>query len=95
MEFLCRIGSQMKENDLGNWFIPLVKGLAVGEWFTARVSTCGLFHIAYPSVSETSKMELQAIYSPLCQDDMSTEDQDSVGLLVVEGCAILGTSLEP
>ena len=25
VESLCRIGSQMKENDMINWFIPLVK----------------------------------------------------------------------
>lgn len=44
--------------------------LAAGEWFTARVSSCGLFHIAYPSASETLKTELRTIYSQLCQDDM-------------------------
>ncbi|KAL8091480.1 hypothetical protein AgCh_033913 [Apium graveolens] len=26
VESLCRIGSQMKESDLNEWFIPLVKG---------------------------------------------------------------------
>ena len=44
--------------------------LAAGEWFTARVSSCGLFHIAYPSAPEALKTELRAIYSQLCQDDM-------------------------
>jgi len=47
-----------------------VQRLAAGEWFTARVSACGLFHIAYPSAPETSKTELRSIYSQLCQDDM-------------------------
>lgn len=44
--------------------------LAAGEWFTARVSACGLFHIAYPSAPDTLKTELRSIYSQLCQDDM-------------------------
>lgn len=44
--------------------------LAAGEWFTARVSSCGLFHIAYPSAPEPLKNELRTIYSQLCQDDM-------------------------
>lgn len=48
------------------WF----QRLAAGEWFTARVSACGLFHIAYPSASETLKAELRSVYSQLCQDDM-------------------------
>lgn len=44
--------------------------LAAGEWFTARVSSCGLFHIAYPSATELLKAELRSIYGQLCQDDM-------------------------
>lgn len=44
--------------------------LAAGEWFTARVSSCGLFHIAYPSAPEPLKAELRSIYGQLCQDDM-------------------------
>jgi hypothetical protein len=44
--------------------------LAAGEWFTARVSSCGLFHIAYPSASDQLKTELRTIYGQLCQDDM-------------------------
>ncbi|KAH0858398.1 hypothetical protein HID58_086659, partial [Brassica napus] len=57
-------------------FIPYVGGvehanrLAAGEWFTARVSACGLFHIAYPSAPDTLKTELRSIYSQLCSDDM-------------------------
>lgn len=44
--------------------------MAAGEWFTARVSACGLFHIAYPSAPEMLKTELRSIYGQLCQDDM-------------------------
>ncbi|KAK4484259.1 hypothetical protein RD792_011485 [Penstemon davidsonii] len=70
VESLCRIGSQMKESDLVDWFVPLVKRLAAGEWFTARVSACGLFHIAYSSAPDMLKTELRSIYTQLCQDDM-------------------------
>ncbi|KAL9259653.1 Serine/threonine-protein phosphatase 2A 65 kDa regulatory subunit A beta isoform-like protein [Drosera capensis] len=70
VESLCRIGSQMRERDLVDHFTPLVKRLAAGEWFTARVSSCGLFHIAYPSAPDMVKTELRSIYNQLCQDDM-------------------------
>ena len=50
--------------------ITNIQRLASGEWFTARVSSCGLFHIAYSSALEALKTELRAIYSQLCQDDM-------------------------
>ncbi|EOA12055.1 hypothetical protein CARUB_v100079670mg, partial [Capsella rubella] len=70
VESLCRIGSQMRETDLVEHFLPLAKRLAAGEWFTARVSACGIFHIAYPSAPDLLKAELRSIYSQLCQDDM-------------------------
>ncbi|GKD64036.1 geranyl diphosphate synthase 1 [Tanacetum coccineum] len=55
MESLFRIRAHMRESDLADWFVPLVKD----EWFTARVSLYGLFRIAYPSASKT----LQAVLS--------------------------------
>ena len=50
--------------------LNIYQRLAAGEWFTARVSSCGLFHIAYPSAPEMLKTELRSIYGQLCQDDM-------------------------
>ncbi|KAG0449022.1 hypothetical protein HPP92_027532 [Vanilla planifolia] len=70
VESLCRIGSQMKESDIVDWLVPLVKRLAAGEWFTARVSSCGLFNVAYPCSPDMLKTELRSIYGQLCQDDM-------------------------
>ncbi|KAK0604755.1 hypothetical protein LWI29_019109 [Acer saccharum] len=70
LAFWSMIGAQMREQDMVEYFIPLVKRLAAGEWFTARVSSCGLFHIAYSSAPEALKTELRTIYRQLCQDDM-------------------------
>ncbi|CAL9214827.1 unnamed protein product [Arabidopsis halleri] len=109
VDSLCRIGAQMRENDLVEHFTPLAKEigrlklftsslvdlrehpadisgfsallgcgcvrdhksrLSAGEWFTARVSACGIFHIAYPSAPDPLKAELRSIYGQLCQDDM-------------------------
>ncbi|KAG5383744.1 hypothetical protein IGI04_035214 [Brassica rapa subsp. trilocularis] len=79
VESLCRVGTQMRESDLVDHFLPLVKvrqgggeqnslclifdRLAACEWFPARVSTCGVFHIAYPSAPNTLKTELRSIYT--------------------------------
>uniref|UniRef100_A0A7N0TZN7 Phosphatase PP2A regulatory subunit A/Splicing factor 3B subunit 1-like HEAT repeat domain-containing protein n=1 Tax=Kalanchoe fedtschenkoi TaxID=63787 RepID=A0A7N0TZN7_KALFE len=89
MESLCRIGAQMRDSELVEWFISLVKRLAAGEWFTARVSACGMFHVAYPSAPDLLKTELMSIY------DLTQDDQDSVSLLAVEGCSAWGKLLEP
>ncbi|KAI7978932.1 Serine/threonine-protein phosphatase 2A 65 kDa regulatory subunit A beta isoform [Camellia lanceoleosa] len=110
VESLCRIGAQMREQDLIESFIPLVKRLASGEWFTARVSSCGLFHIAYPNdmpmVRRAAATNLGKFAATIeaahmkndimsMFEDLTQDDQDSVRLLAVEGCAALGKLLEP
>lgn len=44
--------------------------LGAGEWFTARVSACGLFHIAYSAAPDLLRAELRSVYNSLCHDDM-------------------------
>lgn len=46
-----------------------VQRLGDGEWFTARVSACGLFHVAYPSAPDLVRAELRSVYNQLCHDD--------------------------
>ncbi|CAI7784492.1 unnamed protein product [Closterium sp. NIES-54] len=128
VESLCKIGQQMKPRDVVEFFVPLVQRLGAGEWFTARVSACGLFHIAYPSATEQQRADLRTLYGQLSHDDMpmvrrssalnmgkfaatvepqflkldileffkdlTNDDQDSVRLLAVEGCAAVGKLLE-
>lgn len=43
--------------------------LASGEWFTSRVSACGLFATAYPRCTPALKAELRAMYGQLCHDE--------------------------
>ena len=56
-------------------FCPLVKRLATGEWFTARVSACGLFACALEKVKngggEEKKMieQLRSLFGQLCEDE--------------------------
>ena len=43
--------------------------LATGEWFTSRVSACGLFACAYRRAAPAHRAELRAMYRELCGDD--------------------------
>lgn len=43
--------------------------LAQGEWFTSRVSACGLFAVAYPRCSAAQRSELRQLYGQLCHDE--------------------------
>ena len=49
------IADEHSTADLEGHFVPLVKRLAKGEWFTSRTSACGLFVVCYPRVSATVK----------------------------------------
>lgn len=43
--------------------------LVAGEWFTSRTSGCGLFAVAYPKASDSTKLDLRQLYKTLCTDD--------------------------
>lgn len=51
-----------------NVFCPLVIRLAQAEFFTGRVSSCGLFFHAYPR-SNAQKERLRKKFMELCQED--------------------------
>jgi serine/threonine-protein phosphatase 2A regulatory subunit A len=48
--------------------LPLQR-LAEGDWFTARVSACGLFAVAYPRATPSLKSDLRQMYTRLCHDE--------------------------
>ena len=69
VESLRTICVDHSSDDLEKNFVPLVKRLAQGDWFTSRASACGLFACCYPRVSVNSKNELRGVYKTLCCDD--------------------------
>ncbi|KAL1481901.1 hypothetical protein MTO96_015217 [Rhipicephalus appendiculatus] len=69
VESLRAISQQHSAADLEQYFVPLVKRLASGDWFTSRTSACGLFAVCYPRVSPNVKAELRSHFRNLCQDD--------------------------
>ena len=54
---------------LEQYFVPMVKSLAQGDWFTSRTSACGLISVCYARVSNSTKMDLRALFRSLCGDD--------------------------
>jgi len=52
------------------YFLPMIKRLASGDWFTTRCSSCALFSAAYSKSTQTStQSELRNLFLQLCQDD--------------------------
>ncbi|KAF1634867.1 Serine/threonine-protein phosphatase 2A 65 kDa regulatory subunit A alpha isoform, partial [Eudyptes filholi] len=59
VESLRAVSHEHTPPDLEGHFVPLVKRLAGGDWFTSRTSACGLFSVCYPRVSSPVKAELR------------------------------------
>ena len=60
VDSLRQIAEEHSPADLEGHFVPLVKRLATGDWFTSRTSACGLFAVCYPRVSATVKGRISA-----------------------------------
>ncbi|XP_032297798.1 LOW QUALITY PROTEIN: serine/threonine-protein phosphatase 2A 65 kDa regulatory subunit A alpha isoform-like, partial [Coturnix japonica] len=69
VESLRAVSHEHSPADLEGHFVPLVKRLAGGDWFTSRTSACGLFSVCYPKVSSPVKAELRQYFRNLCSDD--------------------------
>ena len=55
VDSLRSIADEHSNTDLESHFVPLVKRLATGDWFTSRTSACGLFSVCYSRVSASVK----------------------------------------
>uniref|UniRef100_A0A1I7XUN7 Protein phosphatase PP2A regulatory subunit A n=1 Tax=Heterorhabditis bacteriophora TaxID=37862 RepID=A0A1I7XUN7_HETBA len=69
VESLRKIADKHSTAALEEHFIPMLKRLATGDWFTSRTSACGLFSVAYPRVSPAVKAELRNLFRSMCRDD--------------------------
>lgn len=80
---------QLNKIDIINIFIPMLKKLCQGEWFTTRVSAANLFHAVYPLVNDNIQAELRVLYAQLCNDDTPM-----VRKKCYENLAVYGKSLQ-
>ncbi|XP_072125791.1 serine/threonine-protein phosphatase 2A 65 kDa regulatory subunit A beta isoform-like [Mobula birostris] len=69
IDSLRAISHEHSPADLEVHFVPLVKRLTCGDWFTSRTSACSLFSVCYPRVSSSVKAELRQLFHSLCSDD--------------------------
>uniref|UniRef100_T1J3L9 Protein phosphatase PP2A regulatory subunit A n=1 Tax=Strigamia maritima TaxID=126957 RepID=T1J3L9_STRMM len=81
VDSLRNISSQHGAADLEQHFVPLLKRLSTGDWFTSRTSACGLFSVCYPRVSNSVKIELRNHFRNLCQDDTPMVRRAAAGKL--------------
>lgn len=49
----------LSQSQLEQYYIPLVKRLSQGDWFTSRTSATGLYAAGYPLATPTTQEELR------------------------------------
>jgi len=69
VESLRGLAPKHSQPSLEEHFIPLLKRLAEGDWFTSRSSACGLFPVAYPRATPQTKEQLRTLFRVLARDD--------------------------
>ena len=59
----------LSQQQMEQYYIPLLKRLSAGEWFTSRTSSAALYPPAYTKVSQTVQDELRRGFAALGSDD--------------------------
>ncbi|KAH6671537.1 protein phosphatase PP2A regulatory subunit A [Plectosphaerella plurivora] len=69
VESLNKICNELSPAQVEEYFIPLTFRLSKAEWFTSKVSGCGLFTAPYSKVSTATQDELRKTFSSLVHDE--------------------------
>jgi len=82
VESICAVTVKMGPEQISEHYIPMIQRLSQREWFTARISACGLFSEVYASATDAEKRRLEDIFTQL--------SKDSIPMVRRAACANLG-----
>ncbi|SOV08880.1 probable ser/thr protein phosphotase 2A regulatory subunit A [Ustilago sp. UG-2017a] len=68
-ESIVKIAEVLSEAQIEEHYIPLLKRLSGGDWFTSRTSSTSLFSAVYPKAKPATQEELRKMFTALCNDD--------------------------
>ncbi|KAK0506238.1 armadillo-type protein [Armillaria luteobubalina] len=68
-ESITKIATVLSPSQLEEYYIPLLKRLSHGEWFTSRTSSAALYPAVYANVSPAIQEELRKGFAALGSDD--------------------------
>lgn len=63
-----KIAASFSESQNKEHFLPLLKRLCGGDWFTSRSSASALFAHIYPKIDDAGQKELRELYEKLASD---------------------------
>jgi serine/threonine-protein phosphatase 2A regulatory subunit A len=68
-ESITKIAAVLSQAQIEEYYIPLLKRLSQGEWFTSRTSSAALYPAVYAKVSSTIQDDLRKGFMALAADD--------------------------
>ncbi|VDB99607.1 unnamed protein product [Peniophora sp. CBMAI 1063] len=68
-ESITKVAAVLSQQQIEQYYIPLLERLSRGEWFTSRTSSAALYAPVYAKVSTTIQDALRKGYSALAADD--------------------------
>ncbi|KAK4218078.1 armadillo-type protein [Rhypophila decipiens] len=69
VESLNKICAELSPEQVEQYFIPLTLRLSKADWFTSKVSGCGLYTAPYAKVSPGSQEQLRGAFNLLVRDE--------------------------
>lgn len=69
VESLNSVAVVLSQKQIEDFYIPLIKRLSSGDWFTSRTSACGLYAAAYKNSTPSTQNELRDLFRQLTQDE--------------------------
>lgn len=69
MESLNRIGEQLSEKQIEEYFVPMVLRLSKADWFTSKVSATGLYSVPYKKAAPALQQSLRQYFAALVHDE--------------------------
>lgn len=66
---ICIISDSLSGQQIEDHYLPLLRRLTTGEWFTSRTSATALFAAAYPKASQPARDEMRKMFISLATDD--------------------------
>ena len=70
LEAVNVVGKNLSSEHFVEYFMPMLRRLVGVDWFTSRVSACGIFAVAYGKAPDSStRSECIGIFGNLCRDD--------------------------
>lgn len=69
MDSLNKVGEQLSEKQIEEYFVPMVLRLSKADWFTSKVSAAGLYSVPYKKASASLQQSLRDYFGNLVRDE--------------------------